>query len=63
MICALFYFFRDFVHAVGGGLRDNNLIESFDKKQSRWILHNYKTRKSRNYSAIVSNVETSSVQC
>merc|ERR1719228_378111 len=41
---------KDYVHAVGGDLKNKDSVESFDKVKSRWIPHEYKTKRRRTYS-------------
>ena len=57
--------FRNFVLAVGGGLSESemNIIERFDKKKSRWSIHNYKTKKRRNFAAVVANIKNFNIRC
>ena len=49
---------RNYVHAIGG----RNSVESFDKTRSRWIVHKYKTKRRRQFSAVV-NIQTDTVTC
>jgi len=54
---------RKYVHAVGGDLKNKDSVESFDKTKSRWIPRNYKTKRRRAFSTVVSNIKSKNIQC
>jgi len=54
---------NNFVHAVGGDLKNKDSVESFDKIKSKWIPQNYKTKRRRTFSLSVSNIKTKNIQC
>eukprot|EP00092_Neocalanus_flemingeri_P014658 GFUD01015820.1.p1 GENE.GFUD01015820.1~~GFUD01015820.1.p1 ORF type:complete len:899 (+),score=149.51 GFUD01015820.1:113-2809(+) len=54
---------NNYVHVVGGELKNDDTVQSFDKKQSKWVTQNYKTNRRRSYSTFISNIKTNVVQC
>ena len=61
--CCKTVMFRKFVHAIGSDAAGNPLVESFDKVKSRWTVHNYKTKRRRNFATFVTNIPSNAVQC